>query len=112
MLALNRALHQAVLQLHAGNRREASQVMKCLRPRYDPGRDVRQPNVQDLTGADCIIQGSLDLCHGGSEVPQMHKIKVEIIKDEALRSEEHTSDLQSLMRIWYAVFCLIKNTTT
>src|SRR3546814_4939969 len=29
---------------------------------------------------------------------------------EQLRSEEHTSELQSLMRISYAVFCL-KNTT-
>src|SRR3546814_1460041 len=28
------------------------------------------------------------------------------------RSEEHTSELQSLMRISYAVFCLHKNTTT
>src|SRR3546814_6550445 len=29
----------------------------------------------------------------------------------ALRSEEHTSELQSLMRISYAVFCLEKNKT-
>src|SRR3546814_3068414 len=29
-----------------------------------------------------------------------------------LRSEEHTSDLQSLMRISYAVFCLNKKTKT
>src|SRR3546814_3630003 len=28
-----------------------------------------------------------------------------------LRSEEHTSELQSLMRISYAVFCLKKKTT-
>src|SRR3546814_9410027 len=28
------------------------------------------------------------------------------------RSEEHTSELQSLMRISYAVFCLHKKTTT
>src|SRR3546814_8955310 len=28
------------------------------------------------------------------------------------RSEEHTSELQSLMRISYAVFCLKKNTNT
>src|SRR3546814_10037846 len=28
--------------------------------------------------------------------------------DPALRSEEHTSELQSLMRISYAVFCLKK----
>src|SRR3546814_5262763 len=30
----------------------------------------------------------------------------------AFRSEEHTSELQSLMRISYAVFCLKKKTTT
>src|SRR3546814_8875381 len=29
-------------------------------------------------------------------------------QDEAFRSEEHTSELQSLMRISYAVFCLKK----
>src|SRR3546814_8577682 len=30
----------------------------------------------------------------------------------SVRSEEHTSELQSLMRISYAVFCLKKKTTT
>src|SRR3546814_19887164 len=30
------------------------------------------------------------------------------LEDLALRSEEHTSELQSLMRISYAVFCLKK----
>src|SRR3546814_6819813 len=30
----------------------------------------------------------------------------------AIRSEEHTSELQSLMRISYAVFCLKKKNTT
>src|SRR3546814_5312036 len=33
-------------------------------------------------------------------------------RDDAGRSEEHTSELQSLMRISYAVFCLKKNTST
>src|SRR3546814_10542535 len=32
----------------------------------------------------------------------------ELLKRLALRSEEHTSELQSLMRISYAVFCLKK----
>src|SRR3546814_951038 len=32
--------------------------------------------------------------------------------DPALRSEEHTSELQSLMRISYAVFCLKKKKNT
>src|SRR3546814_8075674 len=31
--------------------------------------------------------------------------------EQAIRSEEHTSELQSLMRISYAVFCLKKKTT-
>src|SRR3546814_9756270 len=31
---------------------------------------------------------------------------------DTLRSEEHTSELQSLMRISYAVFCLKKKNTT
>src|SRR3546814_1653212 len=31
---------------------------------------------------------------------------------QARRSEEHTSELQSLMRISYAVFCLKKKTST
>src|SRR3546814_6509546 len=32
--------------------------------------------------------------------------------DQIRRSEEHTSELQSLMRISYAVFCLTKKTPT
>src|SRR3546814_9828466 len=34
------------------------------------------------------------------------------VDEEAGRSEEHTSELQSLMRISYAVFCLQKKTTS
>src|SRR3546814_2294065 len=32
----------------------------------------------------------------------------QVVQVEELRSEEHTSELQSLMRISYAVFCLKK----
>src|SRR3546814_6642921 len=31
-----------------------------------------------------------------------------VARDQIIRSEEHTSELQSLMRISYAVFCLKK----
>src|SRR3546814_7435438 len=34
------------------------------------------------------------------------------VADSAMRSEEHTSELQSLMRISYAVFCLKKKIIT
>src|SRR3546814_2970136 len=33
-----------------------------------------------------------------------------VMEAKLTRSEEHTSELQSLMRISYAVFCLTKNT--
>src|SRR3546814_2376843 len=36
---------------------------------------------------------------------------IEPLLSHATRSEEHTSELQSLMRISYAVFCLKKKTT-
>src|SRR3546814_2419791 len=43
-------------------------------------------------------------CHGGQRRnPPVHRF---------VRSEEHTSELQSLMRISYAVFCLKKKKKT
>src|SRR3546814_4939868 len=39
------------------------------------------------------------------ERPEWHRV---VIFNENLRSEEHTSELQALMRITYAVFCLKK----
>src|SRR3546814_9011052 len=35
-------------------------------------------------------------------------ILLDELRDQLVRSEEHTSELQSLMRISYAVFCLKK----
>src|SRR3546814_5232436 len=51
--------------------------------------------------------------HGGGESGQAGAVRHGITRalidyDETLRSEEHTSELQSLMRISYAVFCLKK----
>src|SRR3546814_585334 len=39
------------------------------------------------------------------------KVTPPIVKKQAIRSEEHTSELQSLMRISYAVFCLKQKNT-
>src|SRR3546814_4915282 len=41
--------------------------------------------------------------------PQFNPQRMAIICEYVQRSEEHTSELQSLMRISYAVFCLKKN---
>src|SRR3546814_9140404 len=42
---------------------------------------------------------------------QRHGVRIVIADLPRLRSEEHTSELQSLMRISYAVFCLKKHKT-
>src|SRR3546814_4396351 len=42
---------------------------------------------------------------------KVRKAKYDLDESE-VRSEEHTSELQSLMRISYAVFCLKKKTQT
>src|SRR3546814_5744905 len=49
--------------------------------------------------------------HLGEDIP-MCGVPVHSADGYLARSEEHTSELQSLMRISYAVFCLKKKTTT
>src|SRR3546814_1243568 len=49
------------------------------------------------------------LAAGGRSVPLSHARPTRTRGLRSLRSEEHTSELQSLMRISYAVFCLKKN---
>src|SRR3546814_4810861 len=40
------------------------------------------------------------------------KVGAQVTAGQQIRSEEHTSELQSLMRISYAVFCLEKKNNT
>src|SRR3546814_5288424 len=55
-----------------------------------------------LAGDNAIVVGAL-----AAGLPTAQRRKVILIGiGAALRSEEHTSELQSLMRISYAVFCL------
>src|SRR3546814_5186124 len=60
--------------------------------------------------AGAALAGFFALFHGaahGAELPAGHSAAAFIA-----RSEEHTSELQSLMRISYAVFCLKKKQKT
>src|SRR3546814_1092532 len=45
----------------------------------------------------------------GPDAPEILQAAAIAVKAGLTRSEEHTSELQSLMRISYAVFCLKKN---
>src|SRR3546814_20019944 len=65
-----------------------------------------QPRDEALREHELRKHGELDVvaetaCDRGA-LAQQQRV------EKALRSEEHTSELQSLMRISYAVFCLKK----
>src|SRR3546814_9232311 len=59
------------------------------------------------TGTSIIVtnEGNGDLTQ---TLPRVHIVVASL--EKVVRSEEHTSELQSLMRISYAVFCLKKKT--
>src|SRR3546814_9861059 len=50
-------------------------------------------------------------CQGGEEAQPGAVLSRRSVSTSLRRSEEHTSELQSLMRISYAVFCLKKKRT-
>src|SRR3546814_1386346 len=62
--------------------------------------------LEALSPLDAVgIEQEVDLVDLAAEADHQHAGEVRMT-----RSEEHTSELQSLMRISYAVFCLKKNT--
>src|SRR3546814_7970029 len=91
----------------------------------DPGRLARQRPGQrqvrgvENAGGDRLAgpagdPGHADLGHvARSSMPTLRKRHMlERLALASRRSEEHTSELQSLMRISYAVFCLKKKNIT
>src|SRR3546814_10852320 len=66
---------------------------------------------------DIVTKGRHDPCVGIRGAPVVEAMMALVLADHKLlhraqcgRSEEHTSELHSLMRISYAVFCLKKKT--
>src|SRR3546814_9521649 len=72
--------------------------------RADPG----DPAMREQPLIETLVFGDVDPVHRIENVEVERQQAVEKLH----RSEEHTSELQSLMRISYAVFCLKKKTTT
>src|SRR3546814_1938849 len=60
-----------------------------------------------------FVEGEIDAVHSAEAAAHGRELDREVADLEQRhrqRSEEHTSELQSLMRISYAVFCLKKKT--
>src|SRR3546814_6090270 len=73
--------------------------------------EVLVGEVRAHEGLDGVGDVGDDL-HGGAEIVAAplarQDLRVDLSRGHVVRSEEHTSELQSLMRISYAVFCLKK----
>src|SRR3546814_10719858 len=66
---------------------------------------LREQSLADELEEDVVVA-----LEGDPDVHVRAQRRDAVVGHEALRSEEHTSELQSLMRISYAVFCLKKKT--
>src|SRR3546814_7495883 len=75
-----------------------------------------RPRVRCCSSSVARNEGHITPASRFRQVPLLLHISVaprnEPQSDQSSRSEEHTSELQSLMRISYAVFCLKKKTIT
>src|SRR3546814_8713281 len=68
---------------------------------------VEHPVTEMITGQD-LVEWQLRVASGETLPLTQDQLVIDGHAVEARRSEEHTSELQSLMRISYAVFCLKK----
>src|SRR3546814_1070958 len=72
------------------------------------GRDTLENWQSEFLQLLWQVVGLAYFLYVGSPASKENDDRLEAKVDELIRSEEHTSELQSLMRISYAVFCLKK----
>src|SRR3546814_5230207 len=80
---------------------------QCLLPTPKPTRGSPLARRRSALNRDDFLRDHFGAC--SRRVPRA-KSAIGIRSGGSKRSEEHTSELQSLMRISYAVFCLNKKT--
>src|SRR3546814_10332816 len=76
-------------------------VMQCLQRRGWPAFGQLQARALVCIRLNFWHQARMQIAQFGGKIPRNRFL-------QPTRSEEHTSELQSLMRISYAVFCLKK----
>src|SRR3546814_5974532 len=97
-----------------GRRRNGAHRFALTRRRVDAAhhRMARQKGRQVRAHADRPHAGPAAAVRDAEGLVQVHVRDVGADLGRLARSEEHTSELQSLMRISYAVFCLKKKKNT
>src|SRR3546814_8422655 len=79
----------------------------AMKPLLDSFTDSTEEEIRRVAVPSLVVCGEDDEDNGSAEALAALLPNVQYV-----RSEEHTSELQSLMSISYAVFCLQKKTTT
>src|SRR3546814_3707930 len=90
---------------------ETATMLKAIETRFDPkSQQTRQALKIARQLADTPIDVKLPTVDNSLQaIAALREANLRQAEEEAIeRSEEHTSELQSLMRISYAVFCLKK----
>src|SRR3546814_1065360 len=90
-------------------------VVIGIRPLHDPPHSIHvvscMPPIAlgvQVAEVEAVLQAELDGCNGSRDLTGHEGFAADRTFVVEQRSEEHTSELQSLMRISYAVFCLKK----
>src|SRR3546814_1814861 len=107
-MRISAGVQPCALPISAGQRRAAEQ--RLPREQHEGGalqvRRARAEGADDLHQAPGARQADARRPQRGRDAELVGEGQGDL-----LRSEEHTSELQSLMRISYAVFCLKKKKT-
>src|SRR3546814_765563 len=98
----------AILFVVAWNMSEARRFLRLVRkaPRADVAILLITFALTILT--DLVVAVNIGVILAMFQFMRRMSASVEVVEHGQARSEEHTSELQSLMRISYAVFCLKK----
>src|SRR3546814_6544457 len=97
-------MRETPLSFHDQYRHEVAGLCRCacqddrrgLQPAMSP--EGQQPHTEHERRTEATSQHDVIESERVDQAPLRHRVKP--------RSEEHTSELQSLMRLSYAVFCL------
>src|SRR3546814_18652129 len=107
-LLAQRGVDPLPVAVHPGGEKLDHQQV-AITVHHQPGQAVAlgmhdTPGIADLIQTQRLAAQTHRLGDTRAEKPGIHRLV-------RVRSEEHTSELQSLMRISYAVFCLKKKNT-
>src|SRR3546814_3391478 len=101
------SLEKAPVAVIMVNWRSAEDTIECLESLMHSQQPMRLI-VCDNQSGDGSVEKILAWARGERPVEPKSDTLAHLTRPPVPRSEEHTSELQSLMRISYAVFCLKK----